>query len=236
MTTTWTVALLGTAVVLATVVPGVYLWWPVRRNETSRSSLGQALMTGTVISIAMFAIQIMFDARLTRLDHQRQAAQEARNVLLERQAERQRLSLVVGMQHDLQGVDFRGRDLSGFFLARKRLIEAQFADARLDDAYLAEANLAKADFRDAKLPRANLDDSNLYYAILAGADLRGASLRGADMRDADLSQADLRGADLTSAVLTGTALGAARYDAATLWPSTLTVPACAPAHVCAYDV
>ncbi|MFB0626651.1 pentapeptide repeat-containing protein [Streptomyces sp. AB3(2024)] len=89
-------------------------------------------------------------------------------------------------------------------------------------------------------PRKNHRGADLMGARLAGADLRGANLRGAyliaadlgraDLRTADLIGADfrdtnLRGADLRDALfLTQAQLNAARGDAATRIPPSLTRP------------
>jgi uncharacterized protein YjbI with pentapeptide repeats len=80
---------------------------------------------------------------------------------------------------------------------------------------LIGANLAGADLRGANLRGAYLIAANLH-----GADLRQADLIGADLRDADLG-----GADLTGAIfLTQAQLTAARGDAATMVPPSLTHP------------
>jgi hypothetical protein len=82
------------------------------------------------------------------------------------------------------------------------------------------ADLVAATLRNADLTGANLRGAYLIAADLTGADLRGADLIGADLRDADLS-----GADLSSTLfLTQPQVNAARGDAATLLPGTLTRP------------
>ena len=83
-----------------------------------------------------------------------------------------------------------------------------------------------ADLIGAKLKGADLRGANLRGAYLIGADLRGADLRLADLIGADLRDADLAGADLTDAIfLTQSQLDAARGDAATRLPPSLTRPA-----------
>ncbi|MFG1703067.1 pentapeptide repeat-containing protein [Nonomuraea sp. M3C6] len=83
-----------------------------------------------------------------------------------------------------------------------------------------------ADLIGAKLKGAGLRAANLRGAYLIGADLRGADLRQADLIGADLRGADLAGADLTGAFfLTQAQLNAAKGDAATLLPASLTHPA-----------
>lgn len=87
---------------------------------------------------------------------------------------------------------------------------------RRPGADLVGARLAGSDLRGADLRGALLIAANL-----AGADLRRADLLGADLRDADLSAADLTG----SIFLTQAQVDAARGDAATVLPGSLSRPA-----------
>ncbi|MBM4793525.1 pentapeptide repeat-containing protein [Streptomyces sioyaensis] len=83
-----------------------------------------------------------------------------------------------------------------------------------------------ADLMGARLKGAGLRGANLRGACLIAADLTGADLRTADLIGADLRDADLAGADLTGALfLTQAQLNAARGDAATALPPSLTRPA-----------
>jgi uncharacterized protein YjbI with pentapeptide repeats len=83
-----------------------------------------------------------------------------------------------------------------------------------------------ADLMGAKLTSANLAGANLRGAYLIAADLRQADLRLADVIGADFRDTDLRGADLSNALfLTQSQVNAARGDAATRIPATLTRPA-----------
>ncbi|WP_433538579.1 pentapeptide repeat-containing protein [Micromonospora sp. CA-249363] len=76
------------------------------------------------------------------------------------------------------------------------------------------------------LRRTDLRRANLRGALLIGADLRGVDLALADVTGADLRGADLRGADLrTTLFLHQAQLDAARGDARTALPATLTRPA-----------
>jgi hypothetical protein len=84
--------------------------------------------------------------------------------------------------------------------------------------------------RGADLMGRDLRNANLRGANLRGAYLIGADLTGADLTDADVIGADLRGADLTAAnlatalYLTQFQVNAARGDATTTLPGTLTRP------------
>jgi uncharacterized protein YjbI with pentapeptide repeats len=83
-----------------------------------------------------------------------------------------------------------------------------------------------ADLIGAKLVGANLRGANLRGAYLIAADLTGADLRAADLIGADFRDADLSGADLTGSIfLTQSQLNAAKGDATTKLPRTLTRPA-----------
>lgn len=82
-----------------------------------------------------------------------------------------------------------------------------------------------ADLIGAKLSGADLRFANLRGAYLIAADLRGADLRAADLIGADFRDADIRGADLTGSLfLTQTQLNAAKGDARTKLPESLTRP------------
>ncbi|GAA0498043.1 pentapeptide repeat-containing protein [Streptomyces olivaceiscleroticus] len=83
-----------------------------------------------------------------------------------------------------------------------------------------------ADLFGARLKNAKLSGACLRGACLIAADLSGADLRSADVIGADFRDADLSGADLTGAVfLTQAQLTAARGDARTRLPRSLTRPA-----------
>lgn len=88
----------------------------------------------------------------------------------------------------------------------------------------------KKDHRGADLIGADLHDAELRGASLRGAHLVGANLRGADLRTADVIGADFRGADIRGAdlresiFLIQSQLDAARGDAGTMLPPSLTRP------------
>ena len=82
------------------------------------------------------------------------------------------------------------------------------------------ADLVGAALRNADLTGADLRGAYLIAADLTGADLRSADLIGADLRDADLSAADLS----STLFLTQPQVSAARGDAATKLPPSLTRP------------
>jgi uncharacterized protein YjbI with pentapeptide repeats len=102
--------------------------------------------------------------------------------------------------------------------------------ARVSESVRAEVPDPAPDRRNADLIGANLRDADLRGASLRGAYLIGADLRGAHLRKTDLLGADLRAADLRGALLDGSLfvtqpqLEAAKGDAATTFPSSLTRP------------
>ncbi|MFJ4898464.1 pentapeptide repeat-containing protein [Streptomyces sp. NPDC088727] len=82
-----------------------------------------------------------------------------------------------------------------------------------------------ADLIGARLKGADLRGGDLRGACLIAADLTGADLRLADLIGADFRDAQLSGADLTGALfLTQAQLNAARGNAATLLPASLSRP------------
>ncbi|MEV1287026.1 pentapeptide repeat-containing protein [Micromonospora sp. NPDC049679] len=109
--------------------------------------------------------------------------------------------------------------------------------ARVSEVVRAEVRDRARDRRGADLIGANLRGVDLHGASLRGAYLLGADLRGADLRRTDLLGADLRAADVrgtnlgTTMFLTQPQLEAAKGDAATTVPPSLTRPAHWPASV-----
>ncbi|MFC4907485.1 pentapeptide repeat-containing protein [Actinomadura gamaensis] len=84
---------------------------------------------------------------------------------------------------------------------------------------------AHADLTGRDLRRTDLRAADLRGALLIAADLTGADLSHADLLGADLRATLLDGADLSTALfLTQPQLNAARADAATRLPGTLTRP------------
>ena len=82
-----------------------------------------------------------------------------------------------------------------------------------------------ADLIAADLRRIDLRGAFLRGAYLIAADLRGTDLSGTDFIGADFRDADLRGADLTKSIfLTQAQLDAAKGDASTKLPSSLSRP------------
>lgn len=87
------------------------------------------------------------------------------------------------------------------------------------------ADLTRADLFGASLKGAGLQGATLRGACLIAADLTGADLRTTDLIGVDCRDADLAGADLTgSFFLTQPQLNAAKGDAATKLPPSLTRP------------
>jgi uncharacterized protein YjbI with pentapeptide repeats len=115
--------------------------------------------------------------------------------------------------------------------------EAGLLLAKVSAVLRAEVRGSAADRRGAELIGANLRGADLRGAGLRGAYLLGADLRGADLRMADLLGADLRAADLRgtnlggSLFLTQPQLDAAKGDASTTIPSSLTRPRHWPASI-----
>lgn len=232
------VGLVGMILVLS-VGPGLYFWWPTRKEPSCRSDLGVALMTGALIAFAVLGIQVVVDKRLRDVEGERRVAQE-----------RQALKLQLALQDKLIGIPLAGEQLQGIYLYDKNLAKANLRRANLTDAVLTESDLTDAQLEDAvliraimnrttlegaKLDRANMEyanltgapmsDSDLASARLEGAEFGGANLRWADFTGAKLQkasflEADLRGAIFTGAQFdTGTEIDGAKYDRATVWPA-----------------
>jgi uncharacterized protein YjbI with pentapeptide repeats len=233
MFSTVVIAIVGVMLLVATVIPGVRLYWPQRRDPVSRTDLGVALMTGALIAFAVLALQLLIQVR-SQMD-----ANDRQN-----EAERQSLLLVLGRSQNLSGLDLHAKDLSGAYLNAKILSQADLVKANMENASLQDANLVAADLQGANLHNAHLERADLRHADFTGARLTGAKLnnvnldtavfygdkggreRFADLTNADLSnasiRADLRFAHLNGARLIGAVLAPANLSGADLTRADLT--------------
>lgn len=232
MFSTVVIAIVGVALLIATVIPGVRLYWPHRGDPVSRTDLGVALMTGAFIAFAVLGLQLMIQIR-SQLDANRRDAQERRAALL----------LVLGRSSDLSGLDLhkedlrdaylnakilRGAILTGAHMERASLQDAKLVAADLQGANLSHARLERADLRHADLTGVNLEgaklnnvnlDTAVFYGAKGGADLT-ANLTGANLSDASV-RADLRHANLFKAILVGARLADANLEGADLTHANL---------------
>jgi uncharacterized protein YjbI with pentapeptide repeats len=244
--TFWLIAALAVTILLLSVLPGMYFWWPSRREPASRSDLGVALMTGALIALGVLALQVVLDVRLNEVEETRRVAQEEQSLKLQLalqgrltgiSLEEKKLDGIYLYEKDLTHANLRRADLSGAVLSRSDLTGAKLQDAvltgadlngaTLTEARLEGANLDSAILSDAPMKGAKLRNARLRNAVLSGAKLRWADFAGAHLQSASLSEADLRGADFTGAKFdSGTELESAKYDRETIWPSRHKQPSC----------
>jgi|SRR4051794_14525369 uncharacterized protein YjbI with pentapeptide repeats len=177
---------------------------PAWGETGTRADVGVALITATVISLAVFVLQILDENRLEREDTQRQD-----------QAANQALRLQLGLSKSLQNMDLHGQDLRGIILSEKHLESANFQDADLSGANLQGDVLTYASLGGADLEGANLSHAQLDYADLTDAHLGGKTLIvGADLRNANLLRAQFQGATLDAANLRGAIASGANFSGA----------------------
>ncbi len=200
----------GLLVLLALV--GRQLWTLDPDRQKAQSNLGTGLLVSVVVAGAVGFTQLEIDRRLNAQLRQSEQARE-------RSAQKQTLQLTVGVQENLQGIDLRRRDLSGFYLAEKNLSGSFLRGAKLRRTNLAGADLAGADFAGADLDGADISESDMSDSTLLGASLRGADFSKADLRRANFSQADLSEAFLGDSNLRGANLHDARFNSGTEWPN-----------------
>jgi uncharacterized protein YjbI with pentapeptide repeats len=238
----------GPATALALLLGlGIYIW--MTDEAKSWGDLGQGIVVGVFVAIALLAVQHDADTRI------RAATQHQ-----DRRSERQNLQLTLSSQHDLRDISLAHRDLRGFFLSRKNLEGADLRGARLDNAALFMLNLKNADaigvrfdgaglfgsdisdttFSDFSSPdpeeatyrtpasfrRSNLEQVNAHDIMAGGVDFTDATLTESNMRKAWLSRAHFRRAlliatDLTNAVLDNADLRGAKLGGARLCGATL---------------
>jgi uncharacterized protein YjbI with pentapeptide repeats len=244
--TLWLIAALVLTILFLSVLPGMYFWWPSRKEPASRSDLGVALMTGALIALGVLGLQVVLDVRLTEAEESRRMAQEEQALKLQLalqgrligiSLERKQLDGIYLYEKDLTNANLRRADLTGAVLSRSDLTRAKLqgailvgADlngATLVGARLHRANLDNAILSDAPMTGAKLTNARLRNAVLSGATLQWADLTGARLQKASLAEADLRGADFTGAQFDSeTELENAKYDRDTTWPSGHRQPVC----------
>jgi uncharacterized protein YjbI with pentapeptide repeats len=234
-----TIVLGGFLIIVFTVIPGLWLWWPKRTDAVSRSDLGVALMTGALIAVAVLAIQVSIDEKARKREETRQETDA-----------RQNFELTLSLQQDLSGIrldrdDLRGLNFFGKTMRRASLNRALMHNVVLSNAILEEATLQRtimpgALMDGAILTDAHLENADMTGAILTRARMRRAQLDGAHLETADLTNARLLYADLTGAHLEGASLSnailfgtnmtnatwdsdtgfeGAQYDRSTIWPA-----------------
>jgi uncharacterized protein YjbI with pentapeptide repeats len=187
----WVIVGVAAAIVVFSVVPGIWLYWPKRTDPVCRSDLGIALMAGAFVAFAVLGLQLMVESRLQRVEDLRQEAEERQNLELQ----------LVLTTEPLPRISLRDRDLSYFYLYKKVFPQGIFNGANLTGANLTEAVLTRAHFNGSILERAHLDGAAMAGAKLLGATLRGANLTNAQMPGAELDGAKLQATDLTNANL-----------------------------------
>jgi uncharacterized protein YjbI with pentapeptide repeats len=181
----WVLLIVGVALAVVLLGVGAHMIRPSWSEQGTRADVGVAVVTTTVLSLAIFVLQVLDENRLQREDVKRQ--DEAAN---------QALRLQLGLSKTLKNMDLKGQDLSGINLPGKHLDSAHFDGADLSDANLAGAFLPSTHFPRADLEGANLGLSHLGRADLSHADLDRAFLEAADLELAHLDYATLKNADL----------------------------------------
>jgi hypothetical protein len=57
------IVVIAVILIIGTIIPGVRLYWPRRRDPVSRSGLGVALMGGALTAFAVLVLQLMIQYR-----------------------------------------------------------------------------------------------------------------------------------------------------------------------------
>jgi uncharacterized protein YjbI with pentapeptide repeats len=228
----WQDAMIG-VVVLLLVLGGSILRWLADAPNSRWRSVGSSLLTGATFALVGFFITFttkQHENEVAGRQAGREKQVEERQALTEKQ---QTLKLTIGLQHDLQRVDLKGKELSGFDLAGKNLSgadleganlnRARLVGATLDGAILTNASLYGAFLEGASLRNTSLDGSDLTHAHLNGALLEGASLGvGTNRRPTTLVHTVLNDARMHGACLASARLGYARLNGADLGDAVLT--------------
>jgi uncharacterized protein YjbI with pentapeptide repeats len=131
-------------------------------------------------------------------------------------------------QHEREGLDLRGADLSRVNLQNLPLTglrgglntndrrDVTATERDMAAINLEQANLSKAQLQRVNLRRAHLRGADLTWAQLQNADLRGAQLQRVNLSNADLSGTYLQRTELENTTLDGVILSDTPYGAAFL--------------------
>jgi hypothetical protein len=223
----WLILVAGLAVGLTMVVAGVRLLRPHWKERETRIQTGIALLTASVISVAIFVLQIIDEDRAGREDAKRQEGIANQALRIQLALTSRPLTFMDLSGENLRNVNLPQRDLSGAIFNRADLREANLRGAVLEKAQFAEANLEGAILTRAKLNDAEFPGASLKGALMPSATLTGAVLDGAKLDDAELSFADLRcagalGASFDGAARDGWDIRGLRYDEKTVFPDGTT--------------
>jgi uncharacterized protein YjbI with pentapeptide repeats len=150
-------------------------WRLLRSSDNTSQNLGVSLLSGSVITLAVFLLQGM----LTVVSDQQQKVEQQ-----QREVENFRLTIAVSGtlrgftpgKHSVAGLILNGKDLTGAYLREQDLQRTQFQDAILAQADLIRANAQNANFLNADLFKASVDHTDFR-----GADLRFAKFEGASV-------------------------------------------------------
>jgi uncharacterized protein YjbI with pentapeptide repeats len=168
-------------------------WRLLRSSDDTRKNLGVSLLSGSVITLAVFLLQGM----LTVVSGQQQKVEQQ-----QREVENFRLTIAVSGtlrgftpgKYSVAGLILDGKDLTG--------------------AYLREQDLRRTPFQDAILAQADLIGANAQKANFLNADLFKASVDKTDFREADLRFAKFEGASVAA----GAKFAGAKVNSQTCWP------------------
>lgn len=185
------------AVILIVACSGVWLVWVTRDGKEAVSSIGQGLLVGVVVAMAIswwqFEIQKSLDEATREQSHKEDL-----------QGQKQNLQLSLTLQRDLVGIDLEGKDLRGLYLRDKNLREANMVGARLQWADLTGSSLVEAEMREARLEG----------VVLEGAHLEGAQLEEAVGKSPYFEWAKARGIKMGAVSLPAGMFGHADLEGA----------------------
>ena len=187
----WPIVLTAVVAVLALLLGSVCFLF----GNGDTKNLGIGLLTGTVATAGLFAVQVSIERSKDNAEAVAKAQERKQEIRQGKQTAEQTFQLSIALTSDLTGFDPRGHSLAGTYLSGKTLNSAHLDGAHLEHAQLRGTHLRQSQLTAAHLEGANLRDADLTQAILAGANLRGAHLEGAKFALAAIEQAkSLRGA------------------------------------------
>jgi uncharacterized protein YjbI with pentapeptide repeats len=158
----------------------------LRSGDSVRQNLGVSLLSGSVITLAVFFLQVMLTVVSDEQQKVEQQQREAEQKLEQQQREVENFRLTIAVsgtlrgftpgKYSIAGLILNGKDMTGAYLRNQDLKGSQF-----QDTILAQADLVRADARNANFLNADFFNASVDETDFRGADLRFAKFEGASV-------------------------------------------------------
>lgn len=159
----------------------------LRSSSNLRQNLGASLLSGSVVTVAVFLLQVMLTANTEHTQREDQKQRDKQQHTEQQQRDEENFRLIVAVSGYLRGFNPGKHSVAGLYLSGKDLTGANFNDVHLEETQFQDAVLARADLRRAHARNANFLNADFFKASVDDADFRGADLRFAKFEGASVA-------------------------------------------------